>query len=215
MKLSEDAQAEREAIEELARAQAGLPDTSNRLKSTLGKWPGLFARLLLTYHVIEQADCRNRDLEPPYPGVVSTQNARRVAAFMRNVLLPHTLRADGLLFATRQTGHAHWIAGHILASEDIKAAGKVTARDITRAYGALRAPEMRAELQAVMTQLEVVGWVRAEMPENAMRPITTWHINPALYSSFATRAAAERDRRRKAQAEAQAAFRKAAGERAA
>src|ERR1019366_413943 len=43
---------------EIAQAAANFPDTSLRLKSALRKWPGLFARLALTFHLIEVADAR-------------------------------------------------------------------------------------------------------------------------------------------------------------
>jgi hypothetical protein len=93
-----------------------MPDSSNRLKSALGKWPGLFARLALTFHLIEVADARAKG-ERPITDVVQADTAKRAAAYMRDVLLPHLLRADAIMFATVQTGHARWIAGFILAKQ--------------------------------------------------------------------------------------------------
>ena len=46
------------ALLDLAEAIAAMPDVSNRLKSSLGKWPGLFARLVLIFHLIEAAGAR-------------------------------------------------------------------------------------------------------------------------------------------------------------
>ena len=58
--LHADAHAAREDIEGLARVMAAMPDASSRLASTFGKWPGLFARLCLTFHLIEAAAARVR-----------------------------------------------------------------------------------------------------------------------------------------------------------
>lgn len=190
-----DAHQHRLAIDQLVKAQAAMPDTSPRLKAALGKWRGMFARLALTFHLIDVADANAQGREAPFATVVPEATARRVVRYMRDILLPHLLRAEGLLFLTPQTGHARWIAGHILADAEARSTGRVTARDLQRAYGALRAPEKRRELEAVMSALEVSGWVRAEMPDNTVRPITTWHVNPALWTTFAARAVAERQAR--------------------
>ena len=203
-----DAHAHREAMNALARAQAAMPDTSPRLKAALGKWPGIFARLALTFHLIDIADANARGEQPPVAAVISVETARRAAAYMRDILLPHLLRADALLFLTPQTGHARWIAGFILANDEARTAGRITLRAVTRAYGALRAPEHRRELLEVMETLEVMGWLRPEPPENAARHPAAWRINPALHANFATRAAHERDRRERAKAEMQEAMRR-------
>ena len=195
VKLSAEAQHHRQAIEALARAQAAMPDTSSRLKAALGKWPGIFAWLALTFHVVTLADAAARSEAAPHAAVLSGETARRAAGFLRGVLLPHLLRAEALLFLTRQTGHARWIAGYILASEDARLSRRVALREVQRAYKPLRAPEHRRELVDVMQSLEVVGWLRAEVPDNPARPVTTWHINPKLHATFADRAAGERDRR--------------------
>lgn len=193
--LHRDAHQHREAINRLVKAQASMPDTSPRLKAALGKWPGTFARLALTFHLIEIADANAQGREAPYPTVLPEATARRAAAYMQAVLFPHLLRADGLLFLTQRTGHARWIAGYILASDRLREAGVVALRDVQRAYGPLRAPDHRRELVEVLGALEVVGWLRAELPENPARPVTNWRINPRIFANFAKRAAEERQRR--------------------
>ena len=193
--LHQDAHRHREEITAMARAIASMPDTSPRLKAALGKVPGIFARLALTFHLVGIADAMVRGEEVPCPAILPEAVARRAADYMRDVLLPHLLRAEALLFVTRQTGHARWIAGHILASADVRSSLSIAARDIQRSYGALRAPEQRRELVAVMEALEVMGWVRAVPPDNPIRPVPTWRVNPKLHERFADRAAAERQRR--------------------
>jgi len=101
-------------------------------------------------------------------------------------LLPHLLRADGVMFATVQGEHAKWIAGHILAHGSVV----IATRDVIRAYGALRAPEHRATLQSVMESLETFGWLRHVA--NVATPPTRWNVNPKVHTVFSARAAAER-----------------------
>jgi hypothetical protein len=204
-----DAHRHREAINGLVKAHAAMPDASARLKAALGKWPGIFARLALTFHLIGIADARAQGAAEPVANVLAEDTARRAAAYMRDVLLPHLLRAEGLLFLTRQTGHARWIAGHILASPAIREASRVALRDVQRAYGPLKAPEHRRELTEVLTALEVMGWLRAELPDNPARPVAAWRVNPKLFATFAKRAAEERQRREAAQAATAEAIRRA------
>ena len=130
--LHTDAHTAREDIEGLARVMAAMPDASSRLASTFGKWPGLFARLCLTFHLIEAAASRVRNpngLHPPLH-VVTAETANRVRRYMRAVLAPSLLRAETLMFGTVQTEHAVRIANYILAHR----LERVTAREIVRAY---------------------------------------------------------------------------------
>jgi hypothetical protein len=56
-------------------------------------------------------------------------------------------------------------------------------------------------LNETMASLEVVGWVRAEQPENIARPITAWQVNPHVAATFAGRAQIERESRKRARTE--------------
>ena len=195
--MHEKAHQHREEIDALARAMAALPDTSLRLRSSFGKWPGLFARLCLTFHLIEVADASPMRGPAPYVDVVSEETARRVARFMRDILLPHLLRAEAVMFSTAQTNHGHWIAGYILAH----GLDRITTRDVVRAYGPLRAPEAKDELAAVMAALVTVGWLEPEVPRNPAKPVGTWRVNPAVHVMFAARATRERELREQARAD--------------
>jgi hypothetical protein len=197
MVLHHDAHRHREALNKLCRALMDMPDTSPRIKASLGKWPGLFARLLLVFHLIDCADAKARGIAALAPMMVSGDVASRVAAIMRDVFLPHLLRADSLMFSTAQTGHARWIAGLVLARKQ----PRITLRDVVQAYGALRAPEARRELLNVMDSLVTVGWLRPELQTNPARPPTAWEVNPAVHTVFAVRAQQEREARHQAQQE--------------
>jgi Protein of unknown function (DUF3987) len=181
----------REDINALAMAMAAMPDASPRLQSAFGKWPGLFARLCLTFHLIEIAAARAQgDLGPP-PQAISLTTARTVQAYMRGILAPMLLRADALMFSTKMASHADWIAGYILAHK----LDRITARQIAKHYHPLRAPEERRTLDETMESLDRVGWVMAEPPSNPSKPPTAWLVNPRVHLAFKLRAEAERRRR--------------------
>ncbi len=205
--LHAGAHAHREAINLLARGMSGLPDTSPRLRAAFGKWPGLFARLALVFHLIDLADAKARGEEGPALQVLPEATAARAAAYMREIVLPHLLRADALMFLTAQTGHARWIAGHILA----RGLERVASRDVVRAYRALEAPEQKRELLEVMDGLVTMGWLRAEATSNPAKPPTAWEVNPRVHTTFAARAEQERERRARAQQETADAIRRSRG----
>jgi Protein of unknown function (DUF3987) len=187
----------RERIDEVARNMAAMPDISTRLQSVFGKWPGLFARLCLTFHLIEIANARaGGDIGPP-PDVVSAATAERVARYMRRVLLRHLLRAEALMFATVQTGHVKWVAGHILANQ----LDRISVRDVYRAYNALSAPEARDELHSVMASLVSLGWLDPEQPRNPLNPVSSWRVNPLVHDLFANQARQEQQARQQRQEE--------------
>jgi hypothetical protein len=191
-----DAHRHRETVLRLVRAMTAMPDTSPRLRAALGKWPGLFARLALVVHLVDCADAEGRAPDMmPVPGVISESVAQRVATLMQDVLLPHLLRADALMFSTAQTGHARWIAGLVLA----RGQPRIALRDVVQAYGALCAPEFRRELLNVMESLVTVGWLQPEPQTNPARPPSAWAVNPAVHSVFAERAKRECEARRQAQ----------------
>lgn len=194
--LDATAHAHRDAVDALARTVAALPDTSARLKAALGKWPGHFARLCLLFHLVDAADPkagRTALGQPPAP-VVPEATARRVAALMREVLLPHLLRAEAVMFSTAQTGHARWIAGHILAKGQLR----IALRDVVQSYRALRAPEQRRQLHDVMDSLVAMAWLRPAADTHLGRPPTAWDVNPAVLTNFAVRAERERVERKAA-----------------
>jgi len=158
--LAEGAQHYREEMDRLAAREMANPDVSNRMKATFGKWGGLFARLCLTFHMIDETSrlLPLADLIGSIsPGiVVSEDTAARVAALMRDILLPHLRRAEAIMFGSARTGHAEWIAKHILAN----GRKEISARDVQRAYGALSAPEKKNDLHAVMDWLTAYEWLR-------------------------------------------------------
>jgi hypothetical protein len=147
-----------------------MPDASPRLQSTFDKWPGLFARLCLVFHLVEIAAARVRGEIGPKIDVVP---------------------AETIIFDTRQTDHAAWIAGFILAQR----LEQISARNIVQNYRALRSPEERDTLYSTMDSLGVFGWLAPAYQRSDARPPVTWIVNPAVHIAFAEQAAAERARR--------------------
>ena len=190
--LHADAHAAREDIDALARVMTAMPDASSRLASTFGKWPGLFARLCLTFHLVEIAASHVRAPSGQHPplNIVTADTAARVRRYMRAVLAPSLLRAETLMFGTVQTEHAARIANYILAHR----LERVTAREIVRSYRTLRPPEERGTLNSTMDALCLFGWLAPLPPRHDGAPPIAWRVNPAVHVLFAERAEAERKR---------------------
>jgi hypothetical protein len=172
VQLDEGAHAHREAVNELLRMEGR--NAEKRLKSTLEKWRGLFARLCLTFHLIEEMENR------PMGKLVSEATARRVRKFIEHIALPHLMRADAVMFSTEQTEHAKWIAGHILS----KNLTRIQMRDVAMAYRALRPPECKQERESVMASLVAAGWLESEEPKYRATGICAWMVNPRVHEAF-------------------------------
>ena len=109
--LHGDGHVYREEINAIARAMMTMPDTSKRLQAAFGKWPGLFARLVLFFHMIEVADARLRTSTLAIPSVVPVATIAKVSGLVLDIVLPHLLRAEAIMFSTSQTTHAQWVRG--------------------------------------------------------------------------------------------------------
>jgi hypothetical protein len=182
--LASDAQEIRCRVTRLVNKLAATPLPSPPFKAHLGKWEGLFPRLLLTFHLTEAAS----EGVKPSP-IVDGDTAERVGRLMLDFLLPHAARFYGeVIEKDEYDDHVRWIAGHILAGK----VAKLTVRDIGRAYRALRGD--RAAIERVMEVLSQISWVK---PKDARRgqPPSCWEVNPRVHAVFAVRAAEEARRR--------------------
>ncbi|MBK1660751.1 DUF3987 domain-containing protein [Paracraurococcus ruber] len=194
VKLHEDGQRYRENLDKLVEGFQLMPDTPPLIMTALGKWPGLFGRLLLTFHMIEYA--ASAELSPPM--VVSPETCRRVASYMRDILLPHLAQANAIMFRSNQESMSQQMGAFILA----KGGERLTLRDVQRGGPApLRAPTERRALLEILTWLEdSMGWLRA-VPVRPGKEPNAWDINPKVHARFAQRAddeRAERERRHQA-----------------
>jgi hypothetical protein len=118
---------------------------NRKLAAHIGKYDGLFARLCLLWHCIEEA-----------AGLTVDEHiAQRVADFMHHFLLPHATAfyADMLELSDdhdRLTQVASYILAHKLS--------RVTNRDVQRGSRAMRGLQ-RLEVEGIFEQLEALGWL--------------------------------------------------------
>ena len=173
------------------------PGIDRRLASALGKAEGQLARLVLTYHLIE-----NRASECLFSGdsapaeTVDAVTARKAIRMYFRLVLPgmHSFYRD-IIGRSPVHEHAHWIAGYILS----RSLEQITERDVYRAYRELRGDEGRRGIQDAMRLLELASWVSPVADKRG--GATEWRVNPAVHSKFAERAALEADRRERERAE--------------
>jgi len=182
--LSEEAHIEREAVEMAARNVQILPDTSSAFRAHLSKWPGIFARLLLTFHVLESS------LLAP---VISGATARKAARLMIDYMLPHAARFYADALGHEHMKHARWVAGYILSHGK----ERITAREIGRACHELY--QDRTALFSAMESLTLAGWVTPT--DTPGKQPSSWLINRRVHALFAERARQERERREAVRAE--------------
>jgi len=183
--LSEEAHLERETVETAARNVQILPDTSSAFRAHLSKWPGIFARLLLTFHALES---------PQLDPVISGATARKVAVLMLDYFLPHAARFYSDVLGHAHMKHARWVAGYILSHGK----ERITAREIGR--GCHELYHDRTALFSAMEALTLAGWVTAATDGNGKQP-TRWNVNRRVHDLFAARAGQERERREAVRAE--------------
>lgn len=192
--LSEAAHQVREVLMAYAGELAEYPALPGGLRSHLGKWSGLFARLLLIYHAIE---CEALGVHPSSERV-NGATAARVDALMRRFLLPHALAYyTDVLGASSDLEHARWVAGHVLS----KRLDAISNRDLVQAYKQWRGLDDWRR-QRVMQVLEDMGWLTPILEEGARRRgATHWAVNPLVHEQFARKAEDEAARRDKIRSE--------------
>jgi hypothetical protein len=200
--LSPAAAEVRDEIARFAHDAQACGTFSQSLCSHLGKWEGLFARLLLTFHVVEYASLPNGT----YPAsVISADTASKVARFMMEFLLSHAFHFYvEIMEKTEKKEHSRWIAGHILS----KGLASISIRDVVQGYRKLRGKKTD-EIRNSMEQLCHFGWLIPRGTDR--REVSTWDVVPAVHQKFAARATEERQHRQQ-QKEALAAVWKQLGQ---
>lgn len=191
VKLSEAAHGVRERLMAYAGEMAEYGALPGGLRSHLGKWSGLFARLLLTYHAIECA----ADGVYPTSRKVAEHTAHQVDQLMRRFLLPHALAYySDILGANTELEHARWIGGYALS----RGVTTLTNRDLMQSYKAWRGMD-DWKRQRVMQVLEDMGWLvpMADEDRQSKRGASVWIVNPRCHRVFAEKAIFEAERREK------------------
>lgn len=157
---------------------------SRKLASHIGKYDGLFVRLCVTWHCIENAGAAE------LPGHITAHTAERVASFLHDFLLRHAFAFyAGVLGLSEDHDRLAAIAGHILARK----LERITNRDVQRGDKAMRSLRDQ-DVQPLLQQLAAMGWLeKVDGPRPSSAP--HWMVNPAVHSRFTARALAERERR--------------------
>lgn len=189
IRLSDDAQAVRESFEKLVELAHHLPGNSHAYNAHLNKYPGLFCRLTLTYHLLSCFDSDNPTVEP----IVSGEVAEMASAALIEYHLPAAREFYGKIgYADHGQEAARDLCGYILS----KGLNEVTTSGIVSSVRALRGDTPGA--RKVMDLLQTYNWVRpAKFTKNRA---TQWEVNPAVHKMYAKQAAAEKVRRDAARA---------------
>ena len=109
---------------------------------------------------------------------------------MLKVLGPNVQRFYMQTLGDVSTGHARWIADHILAHRLLS----ITARHIKRVYKRLETKEQERELFAAMDLLETAGVVLRDETSGSNGSVS-WKVNPRFHLAHKARATAARKRR--------------------
>ncbi len=191
--LSEAAHVVRERVAKLAGRMIKAFDHPH-IQAWLGKWTGLFGRLLVTYHVIECATSG----EYPTHRDVSEHTASMVERLMCDVLLHHAIHFyTEVIDAHERQENVRSLARTILA----KAFERITKRDLTLHWKTSRKLEWW-DVRATLETLCNMGWLEAdpEAIDAADGKPKAWFVNPKAVERFSKQAERESERRREAAA---------------
>jgi len=188
IKLSEGAAKVREELSEYVYKLMQTMALPQGLIAHLGKWDGLFARLLLTYHVIEHAS------QKKFPAsFISEATAQTVSKFMREFLLTHALFFYMEVLDSRDRNeNLRWIAGYILS----KNLDVLTTRDLQRHFKRWRNLQ-EWERRELLNTLTEAGWLEPNTNSRSelSRMPTRFLVNPKIHELFKEQATTEQKRR--------------------
>jgi hypothetical protein len=153
--------------------------------SYLGKWDGLFARLLCAYHVIAYAA---EGMEPPT--MVDEGCAASVCGLMKGLLLRHGLIFyEQIIAQSDRCQHAKWIAGYVLT----RGVSQIRVSDVAAQYHEWRSLDAGTKSEAFNILMEC-DWIRPDPTGNvdrASRMPKRYIVNPMAAGLFAEQAAKE------------------------
>lgn len=183
--FSDGAQRIRRELEEKHLALMAVECVSRKLAAHIGKYDGLFARLCVAFHAIENARAGM------IPTMIGEDTARRVAEFLHRFFLPHAFAFyNGTLALSDDHDRLTALAGYILAHKlEI-----VSARDVARGDGTMR-KLTRPDVVRLFEQLEAFGWASQQPTSTRVNAAPTWIVNPEVHRLFAEKGAQEAAKR--------------------
>ena len=187
VKLSDGAHAVKEALWRDVSNTVRL-HPNKFLAAALGKWTGIYCRLLLTVHAIK---CAESDKHPSAE-TVTQDTAKQVADLMWKCLLPHAL--DFYAEFDPVEDKACDVANLILAKGWERFTVK---RDLDRQLRASRGWKPW-EFDETLGRLESFGWIFPVPGKiNERGKPSAYTVNPMVHEKFASHAEKERERREK------------------
>jgi hypothetical protein len=157
---------------------------NKKLATHVGKYDGVFARLCVLWHCIENVD------QSVLPTIVTEDTARRVAAFLHEFIFKHAVAFYvGVLGLADDHERLKNVAGFILA----RRLSEISNRDVRRGDRTMRKLTDFDTLK-IFEQLEALGWVQRKLPKKPPAKIR-WIVNPQVHIQFADRAKREANRR--------------------
>jgi len=187
--FSPEARQVRERMErEHAELIGALEEVSPKLASHFGKHDGLFARLCVIWHCIE-----NCEQGPVPPGEISHLVAERVARFMAEYLRPSAIAFyAGMLGLSDGHETLRGLASYIVAER----LDEVNARVVQRSTRTLRS-FTADEARHLCERLEAFGWLDPiDPPARSNTP--RWRVNPAVHELYAEKGRQDAERRKAA-----------------
>ena len=164
-------------------------DYNTKLSSHIGKYRGMFARLCLIFHCIENPSTATQSN-------IEESTARRVSRFMQEFMLPHAVTFYmNVLDGGKELSRVRSVAGYIVSHKPTK---PLTSRDVINATRSMRGLS-KTEVDGVFYVLEAVGWITRGIQKRA--DSMPWVVNPRVYELFSERGELEKRRREAAQEE--------------
>lgn len=164
------AAAELNQIKTFKAREMSRADIPSGLKTWLAKTDAEFGRYALAFHLIEWAMIADA-IETGPDAVISGDTARRARRYIEEFLYPHCQYIHAtVLGGGWSDNETRWVAAYILT----RSLERVTAREIGKNYR--RLGNNRKRLFAVMSRLEIEGWVRLINSDPGQ-----WKINPAVH----------------------------------
>lgn len=148
----------------------------------IGKLHGLFPRLCIVWHAIE-----NHLNIPP---VIAYETAQRVAKFIEDFIIPHIACFYSAVGLSEDHDIVKKVAEHILCKKLVM----VTARDIYKSTATLKKLDTPTVLK-VFQQLIALGWLSESPQTRRGTSDPAFIVNPRVHALFAEKGQLERLRR--------------------
>jgi hypothetical protein len=191
IRLSPEAQIEREIINSIAEDEVADPTSVAAFRGHMGKWEAAFMRLMLVYHMV---DCTAKNLDAANT-LVSGKVAHRVRMLFNYFFFPHAVRFYKEFFGTSQVmKDAEGVVRLILA----KGWREVTMRDLKAGYrhNSMEPKKNPHAWVHVMDKLYSLGWVEPKNPDWVrLTDVKRWTVNPLAFELYDRVAQEERIRR--------------------